>query len=83
MKEKLNKFKRRKLEAMGKADHSIKLGEGKTKTRAAVLIDEEEVNAPVNFLFHWRINFLLMKKKLMRQWKRKFLWKTEQNSIEF
>ena len=32
---------------MSKADHSIKLGEGKTKTRAAVLIDEEEVNAPV------------------------------------
>jgi len=47
VKEKLNKFKRRKLEAMGKADHSIKLGEGKTKTRASVIIDEEEVNAPV------------------------------------
>ena len=32
---------------MGKEDHSIKLGETKTKTRAAVIIDEEEVNAPI------------------------------------
>ena len=58
VKEKLNKFKRRKLEAMGKADHSIKLGEGKTKTRAAVLIDEEEVNAPVEeeiLMENWKI----------------------------
>ena len=62
VKEKLNKFKSRKLEAMGKADHSIKLGEGKTKTRAAVLIDEEEVNAPVEeeiLMENW-----IIKKKL-------------------